>query len=132
MPSTKLDPTVGERDVVFEIETDRGMYVGRSDTVGDTAHLLPRGMRFEVISAGEGRYRGLGREHRPADDRAAAGHHGGMRGTRMGLFTDDKGRPELVVHPYIKLGRAHFRPVDEQPESEPEATPKQGDSHLGP
>ena len=24
----------------------------------------------------------------------------------MGLFTDDKGRPELVVHPDIKLGRA--------------------------
>ena len=41
----------------------------------------------------------------------------------MGLFTDDKGRPELVVHPDIKLGRAHFRPVDEQPE--PEETPKQ-------
>ena len=39
----------------------------------------------------------------------------------MGLFTDDKGRPELVVHPDIKLGRAHFRPVDDQPEE----TPKQ-------
>ena len=43
----------------------------------------------------------------------------------MGLFTDDKGRPELVVHPDIKLGRAHFRPVHDQPESEPEETPKQ-------
>ena len=43
----------------------------------------------------------------------------------MGLFTDDKGRPELVVHPDIKMGRAHFRPVDDQPESEPEETPKQ-------
>ncbi|MDF3313063.1 hypothetical protein P3H15_50030 [Rhodococcus sp. T2V] len=41
----------------------------------------------------------------------------------MGLFTDDKGRPELVVHPDIKLGRATFRPVDE---SEPvEQTPRQ-------
>ncbi len=39
----------------------------------------------------------------------------------MGLFTDDKGRPELVVHPDIKLGRATFRTVDE---SEPvEQTP---------
>ncbi|RYD13990.1 MAG: hypothetical protein EOP90_15700 [Lysobacteraceae bacterium] len=46
-----------------------------------------------------------------------------MRGLRMGLFTDDKGRPELVVHPDIKLGRAHFRPVDDEPE--PEETPKQ-------
>ena len=41
----------------------------------------------------------------------------------MGLFTDDKGRPELVVHPDIKLGRANFRPVDDEPE--PEETPKQ-------
>ncbi|MFD7011188.1 hypothetical protein [Rhodococcus jostii] len=41
----------------------------------------------------------------------------------MGLFTDDKGRPELVVHPDIKLGRARFRPVDE---SDPvEQTPRQ-------
>jgi hypothetical protein len=53
----ELDVTLGERDVVFEIETGRGMYLGRSDTVDDTAHLLPRGMRFEVVSAGEGRYR---------------------------------------------------------------------------
>lgn len=51
----ELDSTLGgERDVVFEIETGRGgMYLGRSDSVDDTAHLLPRGMRFEVVSAGE-------------------------------------------------------------------------------
>ncbi|RYD13991.1 MAG: hypothetical protein EOP90_15705 [Lysobacteraceae bacterium] len=53
----ELDDTLVDRDVVFEIETGRGMYLGRSDTVDDTAHLLPRGMRFEVVSAGEGRYR---------------------------------------------------------------------------
>ena len=53
----QLDEALGEREVVFEIETDRGMYLGRSDTVDDTTHLLPRGMRFEVVSAGEGRYR---------------------------------------------------------------------------
>lgn len=42
----------------------------------------------------------------------------------MGLFTDGKGRPELVMHPDILLGsRAHFRPVDDEPE--PEETPKQ-------
>ncbi len=46
---------------------------------------------------------------------------------RMGLFTDDKGRPELVVHPDIKLGRATFRPVDDEPE--PEETPKQRARH---
>ncbi|WAM19176.1 hypothetical protein [Rhodococcus sp. JS3073] len=56
----ELDATLGERDVVFEIETGRGMYLGR---------------------------------------------------------------PELVVHPDIKLGRATFRPVDDEPE--PEETPKQ-------
>ncbi|MFF0818618.1 hypothetical protein ACFYVR_26245 [Rhodococcus sp. NPDC003318] len=53
----ELDETMTDRDVVFEIDTDRGMYLGRSDKIDDTAHLLPRGMRFEVVSAGEGRYR---------------------------------------------------------------------------
>ena len=42
----------------------------------------------------------------------------------MGLFTDGKGRPELVVHPDIKLGRVTFRQVDDT-EPEPEETPKQ-------
>lgn len=28
-------------------------------------------------------------------------------------FIDDKGRPELIVHPAIKLGLAHFRPVQD-------------------
>ncbi|MFC9362552.1 hypothetical protein ACFTZB_39010 [Rhodococcus sp. NPDC057014] len=41
----------------------------------------------------------------------------------MGLFTDGKGRPELIMHPDIKLGRAQYRPVDDKPE--PEETPKQ-------
>lgn len=53
----QFDPTLTDRDVVFEIATDRGMYLGRSDSVDDTAHLLPRGMRFEVVSSGPGRYR---------------------------------------------------------------------------
>ncbi|WP_442971697.1 hypothetical protein [Rhodococcus sp. LB1] len=48
----------------------------------------------------------------------------------MGLFTDDKGRPELVVHADIKRGRAHFLPVDDQPESEPEETPKRHRSNA--
>ncbi|MFE7423701.1 hypothetical protein [Rhodococcus sp. NPDC057529] len=41
----------------------------------------------------------------------------------MGLFTDGKGRPELVVNPDILLRRARYRPVDDEPE--PEETPKQ-------
>ncbi|NHU42162.1 hypothetical protein [Rhodococcus sp. A14] len=44
----------------------------------------------------------------------------------MGLFTDDKGRPELVANPAILLQGAHYRPADEQSVSEAEEeTPKQ-------
>ena len=39
------------RHVVFEVVTSRGMYLGRSDSVDDTTHLLPRGMKFDVVSA---------------------------------------------------------------------------------
>lgn len=39
------------RHVVFEVVTSRGMYLGRSDSVEDTTHLLPRGMEFDVASA---------------------------------------------------------------------------------
>ena len=33
-------------------------------------------------------------------------------------FIDGKGRPELLVHPDIKLGLANYRPVDE-PDDQP-------------
>ncbi|MFC9355850.1 hypothetical protein ACFTZB_04585 [Rhodococcus sp. NPDC057014] len=56
-PSHELDGMLTGRDVVFEIETGRDMYPGRSDSVDDTAPMLPRGMRFEVVSCGESRYR---------------------------------------------------------------------------
>ncbi|MEE3067471.1 MAG: hypothetical protein VYA67_26650 [Actinomycetota bacterium] len=39
------------RHLVFEVVTSRGMYLGRSDGVEDTTHLLPRGMQFDVVSA---------------------------------------------------------------------------------
>lgn len=39
------------RHVVFEVVTSRGLYLGRSDSVEDTTHLLPRGMEFDVVSA---------------------------------------------------------------------------------
>jgi hypothetical protein len=39
------------RYVVFEVVTSRGMYLGRSDSVEDTTHVLPRGMQFDVASA---------------------------------------------------------------------------------
>lgn len=38
------------RHVVFEVVTSRGMYLGRSDSVEDTTHLLPRGMQFDVAA----------------------------------------------------------------------------------
>lgn len=39
------------RVAVFEIQTRRGAYLGHSDSKDDTAHLLPRGMRFEVLGS---------------------------------------------------------------------------------
>lgn len=44
---------VGERVAVFEISTRRGHYVGRSDSLDNTAHLLPRGMMLEVVGTQE-------------------------------------------------------------------------------
>lgn len=38
------------RTAVFEIHTRRGAYLGGSDTVDNTAHLLPRGMELLVIA----------------------------------------------------------------------------------
>ena len=53
----ELDEVIGEREVIFEMETARGMYLGRSDSSDDTAHLLPRGMQWEVVGSHDGRYR---------------------------------------------------------------------------
>lgn len=39
------------RHLVFELATTRGLYLGRSDSVEDTTHLLPRGLRCRVVSA---------------------------------------------------------------------------------
>jgi predicted secreted protein len=39
------------RHLVLEIVTSRGMYLGRSDSLEDTTHILPRGMSMEVASA---------------------------------------------------------------------------------
>ncbi|MFZ2529190.1 MAG: hypothetical protein WAX14_16295 [Rhodococcus sp. (in: high G+C Gram-positive bacteria)] len=53
----EIEEVIDDRVVVFEMETARGMYLGRSDSVDDTAHLLPRGMIWEVVSSHDGRYR---------------------------------------------------------------------------
>ena len=45
------------RVAVFEISTRRGVYLGHSDSQDNTAHLLPRGMAFEVIGTHEATWR---------------------------------------------------------------------------
>ncbi|OLT46663.1 hypothetical protein BJF87_22345 [Gordonia sp. CNJ-863] len=39
--------------VILEIETSRGMYLGRSDSVNDTSHILPRGLGLRVAGIDE-------------------------------------------------------------------------------
>ncbi|WP_288817484.1 hypothetical protein [uncultured Gordonia sp.] len=39
--------------VILEIETSRGMYLGRSDSVDDTSHILPRGLGMRVAGIDE-------------------------------------------------------------------------------
>lgn len=44
-------------------------------------------------------------------------------------YIDSKGRPEILVHPAIKLGLANYRPMDEaedpeQPAASASATPR--------
>lgn len=49
--TTRSDlPPASATTVVLEIQTSRGMYLGRSDSVDDTSHLLPRGMALQVAS----------------------------------------------------------------------------------
>lgn len=39
--------------VILEIETRRGMYLGRSDSLNDTSHILPRGIGLSVADIDE-------------------------------------------------------------------------------
>ncbi|MFE0750871.1 hypothetical protein [Gordonia sp. NPDC058843] len=43
----------GASTVILEIETSRGMYLGRSDSLDDTSHLLPRGLGMRVAGIDE-------------------------------------------------------------------------------
>lgn len=38
-----------QRTAVFEIQTLRGAYLGRSTSLDDTAHLLPRGPQYQIV-----------------------------------------------------------------------------------
>ncbi|MFA5712359.1 hypothetical protein [Mycolicibacterium sp.] len=44
------------RYLMFEITTSRGMYFGRSDSLDDTTHVLPRGMPLRVVGADSAPY----------------------------------------------------------------------------
>jgi hypothetical protein len=54
----EIEPVPGaeQRTAAFEIQTRRGAYLGRSDGIDDTAHLLPRGMKLRVKSTQEVTY----------------------------------------------------------------------------
>lgn len=49
MHEAELPERLQERSVVFELQTRRGIYLGGSDGVDDTSHLLPRSSQYEVI-----------------------------------------------------------------------------------
>lgn len=55
------------RTAVFEIQTRRGIYLGRSDSVDDTTHILPRGVRLTIVGVHQARYQkpdgSYGRRH---------------------------------------------------------------------
>lgn len=51
------DGAAGQRTAVFEIATQRGMYLGRSTGIDDTAHLLPRGLHTRVVGCQTVTYR---------------------------------------------------------------------------
>ena len=50
-------PDPAGRVAVFEIQTRRGAYLGGSDSIDNTGHLLPRGMRLEVVGVHSVSYR---------------------------------------------------------------------------
>ena len=57
MHEIETDAAPEDRSVVFEMQTRRGAYLGYSDSVDDTSHLLPRGMRLQVAGAHRATYR---------------------------------------------------------------------------
>ncbi|WP_217631145.1 hypothetical protein [Modestobacter sp. DSM 44400] len=57
MHEIETDAAPEDRSVVFEMQTRRGAYLGQSDSVDNTYHLLPRGMRLRVAGSHQARYR---------------------------------------------------------------------------
>lgn len=46
-----------QRTLACEIQTRRGAYLGHSDSMDDTTHLLPRGMRLQIVGVSRVEYR---------------------------------------------------------------------------
>lgn len=57
MHQVEVGPESAHRTAVFEIQTRRGMYLGRSDSVDDTTHILPRGVQYQVVGSHLARYK---------------------------------------------------------------------------
>jgi hypothetical protein len=54
----EVEPPAGARPMpVLEVQTRRGMYLGRSDSLDDTTHLLPRGLQLRVAGMHDASYR---------------------------------------------------------------------------
>lgn len=51
MHELEPDPKAADRTVVMEIQTRRGMYLGGSDSVDRTGHLLPRGLHLQLVGS---------------------------------------------------------------------------------
>jgi len=49
MHEIERDDPDAQRTAVFEIQTRRGAYLGRSTSLDDTAHLLPRGPQYQIV-----------------------------------------------------------------------------------
>lgn len=49
MHEIERDDPDAQRTAVFEIQTLRGAYLGRSTSLDDTAHLLPRGPQYQIV-----------------------------------------------------------------------------------
>lgn len=54
---TPFDDPAG-RVAVFEIQTRRGLYLGRSEGSDNSSHLLPRGMQLRVVGVHHATYQG--------------------------------------------------------------------------
>lgn len=57
MHEIETEEAPDQRSVVFEMQTRRGAYLGHSDSVDDTSHLLPRGLRLRVAGSHRATYR---------------------------------------------------------------------------